>query len=404
MSQNFSAVHCPVSIPTIELTRDVTKHLKRGHRWIFSDCFQDNPKIKEGLNQLIFKKEIIALGIVQKETHLRFRVLFLTDESCYRKNNLNQSFIFWCERQWQKALAIRSLFPNAQTDCFRLINGEGDGFPGLVIDIYRDTAVIKLDHLVMEKVWNLGEITSRLREDFPFLKCIYHKRKNKEDNKGETLFGTLAAETIFQENNVLFTSNIRDAAKTGFFLDQRDNRHLVGHFSKNKKVLNLFSYTGGFSLFAAKGGASAITSVDISKEAIKNVQKNFELNDFKNTHHDIAVDAFKFIEEQKEKHDIVIADPPSFAPNQKAIETATEAYQKVFASSLKLVSHEGYFCASSCSSHITHEMFLSIIKESFSKAKKRGTIVKYGGQPFDHPYPIAMDELRYLKFILLRVD
>ncbi len=204
-----------------------------------------------------------------------------------------------------------------------------------------------------------------------------------------------------------FASNIRDAAKTGFFLDQRDNRKLIGQFSKNKTVLNLFSYTGGFSIFAAHGGASEVTSVDIAKAAIEASTRNFEVNKLETKHNAIAADAFLWIDEQiklKNKWDLVITDPPSFAPNQKAVETATVAYTKVFANSLKLVKGNGLFAASSCSSHISTDMFLDICREAFSKTRKKGTLVYMGGQPFDHPYPLAMDELRYLKFALFRVD
>ena len=169
----------------------------------------------------------------------------------------------------------------------------------------------------------------------------------------------------------------------------------------------MFSYTGGFSLFAAKGGADHVTSVDIAKPAIAAVNRNFEVNHLNTKNEAIAEDAFAFIEnkiQDKSKWDIVITDPPSFAPNQKALDAAINAYTKVFSQSLSLVKGNGLFAASSCSSHLTQEMFLKVCEEAFSKTKKKGTIVYLGGQPFDHPYPIVMDELKYLKFALFRVD
>ena len=160
-------------------------------------------------------------------------------------------------------------------------------------------------------------------------------------------------------------------------------------------------------MFAAHGGAREVTSVDIAKAATLAANRNFEVNDLKTKHNAIAADAFLFIDEQikdKAKWDLVITDPPSFAPNQKAVESAVVAYTKVFSNSLKLVNQNGLFAASSCSSHISTDQFLEICRESFSKVRKKGTLVYYGGQPFDHPFPLAMEELRYLKFALFRVD
>lgn len=206
---------------------------------------------------------------------------------------------------------------------------------------------------------------------------------------------------------MFFASNIRDAAKTGFFLDQRDNRHYLKSFAKNKSVLNLFSYTGGFSIFTASGGATSVTSVDIAKVAIDAVKRNFEINELKTKTQNIATDAFAYVEQEiksKSKFDLVITDPPSFAPNEKSVPQATSAYIKIFSDSLKLVNANGLFAASSCSSHISTQAFFDITKEAFSKVRMRGTLIHVGAQPFDHPFPLAMEELRYLKFGLFRVD
>lgn len=392
-------------IPDIHLIRDVNKHLLRGHRWIFADCFDG--KTPTGLALLKSRNETLAIGLVQADTQLRFRLLCLTEEPYVRINNIVHTLHMWSETQLSRAILLRANFRSEATNSFRLVNGEGDGMPGLIIDIYNDTAVIKHDHPGCERFYNHAGLAERLQSELPFIKHVYYKRRNDEEIKGVDIVGSLAPEVIFKENGSFFASNIRDAAKTGFFLDQRDNRKLISQFSKNKSVLNLFSYTGGFSIFAAHGGASEVTSVDIAKAAIEASKRNFEVNDLKTTHTAIADDAFAFIDEQiknKQKWDMVITDPPSFAPNQKAVETATAAYTKVFANSLKLVKGNGLFAASSCSSHISTEEFLNICREAFSKTRKKGTLVYLGGQPFDHPYPLAMDELRYLKFALFRVD
>lgn len=393
------------AIPEIQLIRDVNKHLLRGHRWIFADCFDG--KTPTGLAVLKSRKDSVAIGLVQADTQLRFRLLCLCEEPYVRLNNITHTITHWSEIQLSRAIMIRQHFRSEATNSFRLVNGEGDGMPGLIIDVYDHTAVIKHDHPVMERFYNHAGIAEKLQSEMPFIKNVYYKRRNDEEVKGIDIVGTLQPEVIFKENGSFFASNIRDAAKTGFFLDQRDNRKLISQFSHNKSVLNLFSYTGGFSIFAAHGGASEVTSVDIAKAAIEASKRNFEVNDLKTKHNAVADDAFLFIDEQiksKQKWDLVITDPPSFAPNQKAVETATAAYTKVFANSLKLVKGNGFFAASSCSSHISTDQFLDICRESFSKTRKRGTLVYLGGQPFDHPYPLAMEELRYLKFALFRVD
>jgi 23S rRNA (cytosine1962-C5)-methyltransferase len=408
MSETLSLIHFPEGkIPEIHLIRDVSKHLKRGHRWIFADCFDQKERHYEGLSILKTKNEVLGFGIVQPDTQLRFRVLCLSEEPFVRNNNLFHTMTVWSETQWKKAVEIRKYFTSDLTNSFRLINGEGDGMPGLIVDIYDDTAVIKHDHEAVEKFWNHKGIAEKLLQDFPNLKTVYYKRRNDDEVKGIEIYGHLKEEVIFRENGSLFATNIRDAAKTGFFLDQRDNRKLIGQLAHKKSVLNLFSYTAGFSVFAAKGGATEVTSVDIAKAATLAAGRNFEVNNLKTKHEAIAQDAFVFIDErikEKAKWDMVITDPPSFAPNQKSVDTAIEAYVKIFSNSLKLVNPHGLFAASSCSSHISTDKFLEICREAFSKNRKKGTVVYYGGQPFDHPYPIAMEELRYLKFALFRVD
>ncbi len=394
-------------VPSVELKRDLTKHLKQGHRWIFASSFDEKAPAKSGVRLLTYKKETIALGIWQGDTQLRFRVLVLADEPIFRKNNMKRTLELYFENQWRKATALRKAFNLEVTNSFRLINGEGDGFPGLVIDIYHDTAVMKHDHTIMEKTWNTEAIAAKVQVALPQIKCVYLKRRNDAEEKGENIIGKLEPEVIFLENGVKFASNIRDAAKTGFFLDQRDNRKIIQRFAHGKTVLNLFSYTGGFSIFAAKGGAREVTSVDIAKVAIQAVDRNFVINGLKTPHHDIATDAFAYLEDlniQKKKYDFVITDPPSFAPNEKSVEQAKAAYAKIFSNSIKLVNPDGFFAASSCSSHISEREFLDICKEAFSRARAKATLVHMGAQPTDHPYPLAMEELRYLKFALFRLD
>ena len=329
----MSLINSPEKLPSLQLERDITKYLKRGHRWAFANCFDEKNKLTSGLHALYFKKELIGLGVVQADTQLKFRLFCLADEPYFRKNNAAKTFELWGERQWKNAVSIRSSLDLNVTNSFRLLNGEGDSTPGLVVDIYNKVAVVKHDHPIMESIWNHSEIAKKIQTAYPFVECVYLKRRNDDSEKGVNLVGHLPDESIFKENGMLFASNIRDAAKTGFFLDQRDNRALIGKFSKGLEVLNMFSYTGGFSIFAAAGGAKSVTSVDIGKAAIATVARNFELNKLTTEHRDVATDAFDFVEKeyaQKKRYGLVITDPPSFAPNAKSVQAATAAYIKIF--------------------------------------------------------------------------
>lgn len=390
-------------VQSIKLRRDITLHLKRGHRWVFADCFDPQEKHRPGPGLLMYKGVALSIGLIQPEGQLRFRSFALLDGKVKDLSKL-LSRIF--NEQWNKSVEMRRHFNLQQTNAFRLINGEGDGFPGMVIDLYGEVAVVKHDDSVFENFYSHEHISQLLLKDFPLIKCVYLKRPNRQEEKGEEIYGVLPEEVIFKENDVLFSSQIKDAAKTGFFLDQRDNRELIGQMSAEKRVLNLFSYTGGFSLLAAKGRAAEVVSVDIAPMAIKAIERNFQINKFINRHSEHAKDVFAFLSElpKEEKFDIVITDPPSFAPNQKAVDNAKQAYIKVFSESLRRVRPGGIFAPSSCSAHITFPMFEEIVLESFSKARRRGTIFAMRGQPLDHPYPLAMPELRYLKFALIQAD
>lgn len=171
--------------------------------------------------------------------------------------------------------------------------------------------------------------------------------------------------------------------------------------------MNLFGYTGGFSIYAGLGGSNLVTTVDIAPEAIKAANKNWLLNNLNPSNHEgITIDAFEFVKNaqaKKQTWDIVITDPPSFAPNAKSVENAKKAYIDIFSDSLKLVKHGGYFAASSCSGHIGTDLFLELCQEALSKSQRRGKVLLINGQPEDHPFPLALPELRYLKFVYMQV-
>jgi 23S rRNA (cytosine1962-C5)-methyltransferase len=350
---------------------------------------------------LSHKGEVLAHGYYSPSINLAFRVLTIGDRKFHDEEVL---------ARLNRALTNKKHLLTQENKCLRVLNGEGDELPGMVADYYQGVLVLKLDGVAAEAFWNKEALADYFMEQQTLpVNCVYFKRKNREEEKGLILRGECDALTDweFLEHGVKFRTNIIDAAKTGFFLDQRENRHFIQSVSKDKTLLNLFGYTGGFSVYAGLGGASKVTTVDIAAHAIKASELNWEINLLSPEKHEaICTDAFEFVQEaQKNKRlwDIVITDPPSFAPNQKAVEAAKEAYTKIFADSLRLVKDQGHFIASSCSGHINFELFMELVQEALSRAKRRGKVLLVKGQPEDHPFPMALPEMRYLKFVYLQV-
>lgn len=388
----------------LTLGRDISKHLKRGDPWVFADVLRERPKAKSGTLAQLFspKNEFLGTGYYCPKINLAFRMVALEQKKI--------SYQLLRERMAQ-ALALKShLYRPGVQDSFRLFNGEGDQLPGLVCDVYAEVAVLKLDGEAANGFWDPEAIAQWLMQRPRLqLKTVYLKRRNNEEEKGQVLVdGAVDLTRVrFHENGTLFETHLIDAAKTGFFLDQRDNRELVGRMAQGKTLLNLFGYTGGFSVLAGMGGATHATTVDIAPAAIAAAAHNWAINGLKvENHQGITADAFAWVKEQaqlKRQWDFVITDPPSFAPNAKAVENARQAYIEIFIDSLKLVRPGGLFAASSCSGHISFELFLELCQEALSKTRRRGRVLVARGQPEDHPWPLALSELRYLKFVLFEV-
>ena len=332
----------------LKLVRDVSKHIKRGNPWVFSDAVE-KVKAPDGSYAILsgHKGDVLAWGYYSPNINLAFRVLTLGDKK-FSDDTV--------ERRIKRAIENKKHLLTRDNKCLRVLNGEGDELPGVVADYYYGVMVLKLDGTASEAFWKKEAFAEYFMEQETLpVTCVYFKRKNKEEEKGLILAGESdkLTDLEFLENGVKFRTNIIDAAKTGFFLDQRENRNFIRSVAKDHTLLNLFGYTGGFSVYAGLGGARKVTTVDIAPHAIKASDHNWEINLLSpELHEAICEDAFKFVDDaQKAKKtwDIVITDPPSFAPNQKAKESAKEAYIKIFADSLKLVRDGGYFAASSCS-------------------------------------------------------
>jgi 23S rRNA (cytosine1962-C5)-methyltransferase len=279
--------------------------------------------------------------------------------------------------------------------------------PGLVVDIYNDCGVIKLDGEGPCGFWTAEEIGSLLAQDLN-LKCVYERFKERRAI-GRALVGSEPNGPVwFLEHGLSFSADLVHGQKTGFFLDQRENRHLIRTFAREMRVLNLFSYTGGFSVAAGVGGASNVTSVDVAPAAVEAGKEHWRRNHLPDSGHTgVVADVFDYLTSaasDRQKWSLVVLDPPSFAPNRESVPKAIHAYQNAVEAAARVTAKQGILAAASCSSHIDLAIFLECCEEGISKARRQGTVLNISGLPTDHPTPLALPEFRYLKFVLLRLD
>jgi 23S rRNA (cytosine1962-C5)-methyltransferase len=385
----------------LKLARDHVRHLKQGFPWIYRDWLAELPQAPAGTRALVRDKEgkLFAFGMYDPESPIAVRICALENAQLDDKLILSRL---------NKAKELRQAILDKETTGYRLFNGEGDGLPGLVCDVYADHAVFKLDGKGPSGFWNVNEIANWLHKELD-IKTVYQKPRSDSGEAGKVIIGGLTDSRIrFKEHGLMFEADIVQGQKSGFFFDQRDNRQRFGKMARDKTVLNMFGYTGGFSVYAGANGAKSVTTVDLAKPAIAWAENNWKLNGLsENAHVGIAEDAFIFLEkaaEQKNLWDLIVVDPPSFAPAERHVERAKESYQNLFIASLKVLAPSGVIAFSSCSSHIPDSMFTEICKTAISKARRRGTVIGSFGQPEDHPYPLACEELRYLKFVMVRVE
>ena len=399
----MSLIRLSSSPVVLRLNRDLVRTIKRGNPWVYADALRDLPSALAGSPAVLLdnrKCEAVARGFYDPDCALALRICE-TDPAV----ELDQR---WAERRLKYANEFRKIITaDGQTTGFRLFNGEGDGLPGLVVDVYGDTAVVKLDGEGPRGFWNVDEIASWISSELS-LACVYERQKER-GSTGSTLIGNEPKGPIsFLEHGLVFTADVVRGQKTGFFLDQRENRQTIREWSRNARVLNVFSYTGGFSIAAGVGGATDVTSVDVAPAAIEAANHHWSLNGLPESNHTGVVgDAFEFLAEsarERQRWDVVVLDPPSFAPNRESVSKAMTAYQSVIESGARVTNRRGILAAASCSSHIDLPMFLECCEEGISRARRRATVLSISGQPADHPSPLALPEFRYLKFVMLRLD
>ncbi len=387
----------------IVLQKSKERPIKNKHHWIFSGAIQSWPSDFENGNIYpVFSYENLMLGYAyfNKRTSISGRMLNFED-----KNPLES-----IKQNVQSAYRLRQrLFDEKVTNCYRLINGEGDGIPGLVVDKYADTLVIQISTLGLEKIKDeiIKILVEVLSPTTIFEKSKLPSRKVEGLNDFEgNVYGEDVKVIEVMENDVKFKIDLYNSHKTGMYLDQREMRSLVEKFSMNKKVLNCFSYTGGFSLFAHKGGAKKTVSVDISEEVISQAQENFELNNFDlKTNEFISKDVFRFLrEEDLSEFDFVILDPPAFAKKKEDFQKACDGYRDINRNVLKKIKSGSFLLTCSCSYHVDFETFQRIVFQASVDAKKNVRIIQKHRLGMDHTINIFHPEADYLKSLLLYVE
>lgn len=381
----------------IKLSRNLRRSIQRGHPWVYKEgIVSPGPQQKAQLCQVVDTKGELAWALFDPHGPLSLRIIST------EKAPPNAAFF---EKRFQRAWALRAGVRSALTNAYRLFNGEGDLLPGLVCDMYGDIAVVQFDGQGPREFWDRQLIANWLMNNTGCKSVIEKNRRNVE-RAIELLAGPMIEpEVVIKENGVLFKVNLEKGQKTGFFLDQRENRDHVRSSSEGKSVLNLFSYSGGFSVYAGLGKASKVASLDVSQGAITLAEENWAMNglDPKN-HTGLCVDVFEYLNGAAEMWDHIIVDPPSMSHSENQKDVAKTKYTELFAAAAKRVNAGGELSLSSCSSHVSFADFFEIIDEAMSLSRRRGQILRVSGQGPDHPFPHASHELRYLKFVHLALD
>lgn len=379
--------------------------LKRFHPWVFSGAIarvEGEPEEGEIVDVYTSKKEFIACGHFQIGS-IAVRVL------TFRQEEINHDF--WKHRL-EVALDLRrslNLVDNPENNTYRLVHGEGDNLPGLIIDVYGQTAVMQA-HSAGMHVYRM-EIADALSEVMgDIVKHIYYKSETtlpyKADLGPENGFIKGGSpENVALENGLKFHVDWLKGQKTGFFVDQRENRHLLERYSKGRNVLNMFCYTGGFSFYAMRGGANLVHSVDSSAKAIDLTNQNVELNfPGDERHQAFAEDAFKYLDRMGDQYDLIILDPPAFAKHRDALRNALRGYSKLNAKAFEKIKPGGILFTFSCSQVVDKKDFRNAVFTAAAQSGRSVRILHQLTQPGDHPVNIYHPEGEYLKGLVLYVE
>lgn len=389
---------------TIVLKRGKADSLRRFHPWVFSGAIQTLPDdLREGEIVRVedASSQFLAVGHYQIGS-IAIRILSFED--------VVVDDAFWDERLSEALMLRRALnLLRADNNIFRLVHGEGDRLPGLIVDIYGETAVMQAHSVGMH--YARHQIAQSLQRILgKSVMQVYYKsettlpyKANLEELDGP-LLGNASNNNVAVENDLRFHIDWLRGQKTGFFIDQRENRLLLQHYSNKRHVLNMFCYTGGFSVYALRGGAQEVVSVDSSAKAIDLTNANVALNYPKCDHHKAyAEDAFKFLDKSDDIYDLIVLDPPAFAKHKEAVRNALKGYTRLNLQAMRKIKRGGILFTFSCSQAISKDQFRLAVFTAAAQSGRYVRILHQLHQPADHPVNIYHPEGEYLKGLVLEI-
>ena len=395
----------PSSLAKIHLKKGKDQSLFRYHPWLFSGAIKSiQGEVKDGTLVEVFDAENNFKGIGHYQIgSIAVRMLSFDDSIVNQQFYTDRINDAWEVRQ-NIGLAAAS-----DTTVFRLIHGEGDFLPGLIVDFYNGVAVVQFHSVGM--FLHAEMIFEALKQVLGSrLSAIYNKSEGTLPFKANTgvkdgyVFGASEPSEVLEYGNRFLVDWV-NGQKTGFFIDQRENRKLLAAYCQNKVVLNVFGFTGGFSVYAMKGGANLVHTVDSSKQAIELTNKNIVLNFGDDQRHtSFAVDAFDFLDDIDQKYDVIVLDPPAFAKHQDALNNALQGYKKINAKAIRQIRKGGILFTFSCSQAVSKENFRKSVFAAAANTGRKVRILHQLSQPADHPVNIYHPESEYLKGLVLMID
>lgn len=400
--RTFATHKFEMNYPILQLHKGKDQSLLRRHPWVFSGAIAtptDSLNDGEVVAVHDFKNRFLAIGHFQHAT-IAVRVL------SFEPLEIDATFF---QKKIQNAVNMRLQLGllNETNTIFRVCHGEGDQLPGLVIDFYNGVAVVQCHSLGMLNALPL--ISDALKMAFDTtLTAIYSKSSDTLPERASTtdayLFGTCVTPHLATENGVNYQIDWVNGQKTGFFIDQRENRYLLGKYAKGKKVLNTFCYSGGFSLQALIQGAEIVHSLDSSKKAIVLTEANVECNEFEGKHGSIVADAMEYMKELPEAYDIIVLDPPAFAKHREKRHKAIQGYKRLNAHAIRQIKPGGLIFTFSCSQVVDKYLFTNTVIAAAIESGRNVRILEQLHQPADHPINAYHPEGEYLKGLVIQID
>ena len=385
----------------IFLKKNEDTRIRRGHLWIFSNEISGiEGEVQNGDFAKVYssQNEFLGKGFYNKNSLIAIRLL--TPSKDELKDIINRKILVASDLR-------KMVYPNRRS--FRLVFGESDFLPGLIIDKYNDTYVLQVNSFGIEK--NIEIIVNILQNVFKaqniFTKNDTYFRKLEGLPEEDTVYLGSKQVELIDDGSIRYKIDFEKSQKTGFFFDQSDNRFFIERYCRGKKILDAFCNSGGFGLHAAGAGAKEVTFVDSSSVEIENAKVNYNLNNFTVPAEFVVSDVFDYLENCKssnKKFDIVIIDPPAFAKSKKSLPAAIKGYEKLNRLAMECVNENGLLISSSCSYHLKQESFIQIVGNSAAKAGKSIQLIYFNNASLDHPQNPAMEETVYLKFGVFRIQ